>query len=234
MELISLLAAAIAPGASLLAYFYLKDKYESEPIKLVGKLFVFGILLVFPTMIFQRGLELAGGDNPVMFSFVVSASVEEFFKWFVLYFVIFSHKEFDEPYDGIVYAVSLSLGFATMENLLYAFLNEMSFSSLLMRALLPVSGHALFGVMMGYYLGKAKFVPAHARRKWLIYSLLLPIIWHGLFDYIILVFKHFTWVIVPFMALLWAGCIWRVKRANLRSPYRSLQRDPDVKGINFP
>lgn len=75
-------------------------------------------------------------------------------KWFVLYHLIFRHEAFDEPYDGIVYAVAVSLGYATLENIIYAFLNAASFSALMIRALLPVSAHALFGVMMGYYLGR--------------------------------------------------------------------------------
>ncbi len=57
------------------------------------------------------------GHNTWVLSFLISAGLEEFLKWFVLYFVIYKHTSFDEPYDGIVYAVAVSIGFATVENI---------------------------------------------------------------------------------------------------------------------
>ena len=54
-----------------------------------------------------------------------------------------------------LYGASVSLGFATVENILY--LLSFGIDTAFIRALLPVSSHALFGVVMGYYLGKAKF-----------------------------------------------------------------------------
>lgn len=108
MLLFSILTAAVAPGISLLTYLYLKDRYDSEPIHLVFKLFVTGMLVVVPIMVIQRGLELWLGSHPLLFSFAFSGGVEEIFKWFVLYHIIYNHMEFDEPYDGIVYAASVS------------------------------------------------------------------------------------------------------------------------------
>ena len=105
--------------------------------------------------------------------------MEELLKWSVLYSIIFNHTEFDEPYDGIVYAASVSLGFATLENILYAVYFPSSFTTLMLRALLPVSGHALFGIMMGYYIGKAKFATKSRVRRYLLLSLTLPFLWHG-------------------------------------------------------
>ncbi len=229
MEIFSLLTAAVAPGVSLMAYFYLRDKYDAEPVKLVVRMFLFGLLLVFPTMVIQRGFVLGFGNNPLLLSFGISAGLEEFIKWFVLYFLIFSHSEFDEPYDGIVYSVAVALGFATLENIIYVFLNHSSFFSLLLRAFLPVSGHALFGVVMGYYLGKAKFAESKSKkRKMLLYSLLVPILWHGAFDYILLQSaKHWIWFIVPFMVLLWILGLRNVQIANLKSPYRQFSGGVD-------
>lgn len=110
MLIFSVLAAAIAPGLALLAYFYWKDRYDTEPLSMVSKMFVTGALIVLPIMIVQRGLMIWLGESPFAFSFVISAGVEEFFKWFVLYHIVFNHTEFDEPYDGIVYATAVSLG----------------------------------------------------------------------------------------------------------------------------
>lgn len=226
---LSILTAAISPGIALLSYFYLKDRYESEPIGLVIRVFLFGGLLVFPIMMLQRTLAVGFGDNPFVFSFLLSSGIEEFFKWFVIYYVIYKHVEFDEPYDGIVYAVAVSLGFATVENVLYSLLNFSTFGNLIMRALLPVSGHALFGVMMGYHLGRAKFHPSN-EKKHLLFSLSLPILYHGLFDYILLNAKsNWLWLMFPLMLFLWIRGLWKVRHANARSPFRAVRREDEIK-----
>lgn len=229
MSVFSVLTAAIAPGVALLIYFYLKDRYDTEPFHLVLKVFLFGVMLVFPVMVLQRAFVHGLGDNPFVFSFIISAGLEEFLKWFLVYFIIYKHTSFDEPYDGIVYAVAASLGFATLENVFYAFLNSASISSLIYRALLPVSGHAMFGVIMGYHLGRAKFDPER-RTRHLLYSLLLPIFWHGLFDYILLTTKNYwVWFMVPLMSYLWVRSLWKVNRANAKSPLRVAQPEKQVK-----
>jgi len=229
MSVISVLAAAIAPGVALMAYFYLKDRYDTEPIHLVLKMFLFGVLLVFPVMVLQRAFVHGLGDDPFVFSFIVSSGVEEFLKWFLVYFVIYKHTSFDEPYDGIVYSVAVALGFATLENVFYALMNSSSISSLLYRALLPVSGHAMFGVFMGYHLGRAKFIPEKAA-KHLLFSLTLPIFWHGVFDYVLLTAKaYWIWFMIPLMAFLWIRSIRKVNRANAGSPLRVVRRDEQVK-----
>jgi protease PrsW len=230
MLLLSVLAAAIVPGISLLAYFYWKDRYDAEPLPMVLKMILTGVLIVIPIMIVQRGLTLLWGDSPLIFSFVVSAGVEEFFKWFVLYHMIYNHTEFDEPYDGIVYAVAVSLGFATLENVLYAFLQPATFGTLMMRALLPVSGHALFGVFMGYSLGRAKFSTGRKVRLHLWLALLLPIAWHGLYDFMLItVSPNWFWLVVPFMIVLWLRGMRNVNRANAVSPFGLLKREEEVK-----
>lgn len=165
MLVLTVLVAAITPGVALLFYFYLKDKYDAEPLHMVARMFLLGVLVVFPIMIVQQGLVRGLGDNPYLFAFGISSGVEEAFKWFVLYHFIYHHTEFDEPYDGILYAVAVSLGFATLENIIYAFTLKASFASLLLRGLLPVSGHAMFGVVMGYYMGRAKFASILSQKK---------------------------------------------------------------------
>ncbi|WP_166239304.1 glutamic-type intramembrane protease PrsW [Paenibacillus turpanensis] len=228
MEWLSLLTVAVAPGLALLTYFYLKDRYVTEPIRAVASVFLLGMLVVFPIMIIQRGFILAFGENEWLFSFVISAGIEEFFKWFIVYFFVFPSASFDEPYDGIVYAVASSIGFATVENLLHVLLNPYDLSSVIIRALLPVSAHALFGVVMGYFIGKAKF--SETRKKLLLLaSLAVPIFWHGWFDWILLTMttSWYVWMAI-LMAVLWGVAIWKMNRALAVSPFRSLHREEEV------
>lgn len=226
MLLLSLLAAAIAPGIALLAYFYWKDRYDVEPLPIVIRLFLTGALTVLPVMVVQRALTLWLGESPFAFSFLISAGIEEFIKWFVLYHIIYNHTEFDEPYDGIVYATSVSLGFATLENVLYAFSEPVTFGMLLARALLPVSGHALFGVFMGYSMGRAKFSSGRRVKLLLAASFALPFLAHGAFDLIQQTLpSQWLWVMVPFMLLLWFRGMISVNRANSVSPFRLIKRE---------
>lgn len=221
MLLFSIASAAVAPGIALLTYFYLKDKYDAEPLHMVIKVFLLGFLIVLPVMIIQRGLTLWLSEGPLVTAFGISAGVEEVLKWFVLFHMIYNHTEFDEPYDGILYAAAISLGFATVENILYAFASHASIGTLVVRALLPVSGHAMFGVMMGYYLGRAKFSTGWQSRKFLLYSLLLPLFWHGVYDWIINnTTQYWIGFIIPLMAFLWYEGIGKMYRANNRSPFR--------------
>ncbi|TYP77791.1 glutamic-type intramembrane protease PrsW [Paenibacillus methanolicus] len=230
MLLLSILTAAVAPGISLLMYFYLKDRYDAEPISMVIRVFLLGVLIVLPIMVIQRGLLIWLGDHNFLFAFGISAGVEELVKWFVLYHIIYNHTEFDEPYDGILYAVAISLGFATVENVLYAIFQPASFGSLFVRALLPVSGHALFGITMGYYLGKAKFAQGARVKQFIFLSLSLAIVEHGVYDWIMgSGTVYWIWFIVPLMAYLWVKGMRKINRANARSPFRLLRREEEVK-----
>ncbi|WP_210365547.1 glutamic-type intramembrane protease PrsW [Bacillus sp. REN3] len=211
--MLAIVAAGVAPGLALLSYFYLKDQYDSEPISLVFKTFVFGALLVFPLMFFQYVLAAEGlfqGDFTKAFGTV--GLLEEFFKWFILYYTVFQHVSFDEPYDGIVYGASVSLGFASAENILYLIANGLQ--DAFGRALLPVSSHALFGVIMGYYIGKAKF-SAGSRTRRIAYSLFIPVALHGVYDFILMSMEDWVIFIFPFMVFLWWLGLRKVKMARL-------------------
>jgi RsiW-degrading membrane proteinase PrsW (M82 family) len=227
--LFSVIASAVAPGIALLTFFYLKDKYDVEPIHMIVRVFLLGLLIVIPVMILQRGMTLNLGDHPLIESFFISSGVEELLKWIVLYFIIYNHVEFDEPYDGIVYAVTISLGFATVENIIYAWYSHASIGTMFIRALLPVSGHALFGVVMGYYFGLARFSKGINPKRYLGYSLLIPWLFHGTYDLILTTISNYwLWLIIPLMLLLWYGGMDKVVRANNGSPFRFQKREEKV------
>lgn len=213
--MLAILSAGVAPGLALLSYFYLKDEYDTEPISFVLKTFIFGALLVFPLMFIQYVFETemifqASWLN----AFITSSLLEEFFKWFILFYTVYKHISFDEPYDGVVYGAAVSLGFATVENIFYLVAN--GFEHAIGRALLPVSSHALFGVIMGFYLGKSKF--ALVKNKiWIFLSLLIPFLLHGTYDFILISQTNWIQYIVPFMIFLWWLGLRKVKKARILS-----------------
>ncbi|MGN7468912.1 glutamic-type intramembrane protease PrsW [Brevibacillus sp. SAFN-007a] len=212
--MLAMIGAAIAPGIAIMSYFYLRDSLEPEPISMVIRSFIFGMLLVIPIMVLQYIMQTEWNwRSGVVAEIIQSAVVEEFFKWMVIFFTAYKHVEFDEPYDGIVYAVAVSLGFATLENLFYLIINGLNIA--FWRALLPVSSHALFAVWMGYYLGRAKFSQKKEQeRAFLWLSITLPIGLHALYNAIFLSIQNWLVVIVPFMLVLWWQGLKKVQRAH--------------------
>ncbi|PLT34853.1 glutamic-type intramembrane protease PrsW [Bacillus sp. V5-8f] len=214
-----LFSAGIAPGLALLSYFYLKDYYETEPVSVVIKSFLFGVFLVFPIMFLQYVLKTEGiFQGNAEQAFIWAGLLEEFLKWFILFYVIYPHVAFDEPYDGIVYGASVSLGFATMENILYLVANGVEHA--MTRAILPVSSHALFGVIMGYYLGKGKFAKTN-KRKYVFLAFAVPYLLHGVYDYILLTQDSWLYWIMPFMVFLWWLGLKKVKMARMLSDFHA-------------
>ncbi|RSK27455.1 PrsW family intramembrane metalloprotease [Bacillus sp. HMF5848] len=226
--MIAIISAGIAPGLALLSYFYLRDERHTEPISLVLKTFISGAMLVLPLMFIQYVVvEEQLVSNIFSQAFLSSALLEEFFKWFILFYVVYKHAEFDEHYDGIVYATSVSLGFATVENILYLLSNGVEFA--IGRAIFPVSSHALFGVVMGYYVGKAKFSHQH-KSYWLLLSIVLPFTLHGIFNSILLTKQNWGVFLLPFMIFLWWFGLRKVKSARLQTHQLELFNRPSLKG----
>ncbi|MGP4041359.1 glutamic-type intramembrane protease PrsW [Gracilibacillus sp. D59] len=209
----ALISVSIAPAFALLSFFYLKDKYELEPINAIFRTFIYGALLVFPIMFIQYAFQEEGiAQTSFLQSYFIYGLFEEFFKWFIFIFTTYKYSKFNTVYDGIVYGVSISLGFATVENILYLFAHGIEFA--LSRAIFPVSSHALFGVIMGYYLGRAKF-SANSGVFFLLLALLLPTFLHGTYDFIIeAIQRQWIYGLIPFMVILWLLSLRKVKVAN--------------------
>ncbi|MBP3047076.1 intramembrane metalloprotease PrsW [Bacillus subtilis subsp. subtilis] len=209
----AIISAGIAPGIALLSYFYLKDQYDNEPVHMVLRSYFLGVVLVFPIMFIQYVLEKENvGGGSFFVSFLSSGFLEESLKWFILMISVYPHAHFDEHYDGIVYGTSVSLGFATLENILYLIGHGVEHA--FVRALLPVSCHALIGVIMGFYLGKARFSADKARVKWLILSLVVPSLLHGSYDFILTALSNWIYYMLPFMVFLWWFGLRKAKKAR--------------------
>ncbi len=208
-----LLSASIAPVLALFSFFYLRNQMATEPRRTLFHTFLYGAILTFPILFLQYVLkEEHIFQNLVMQDVFFSGVVEEFFKWFILMIAIYHHIEFDDPYDGILYGVSISLGFATVENILYML--SFGVDTAIMRALMPVSSHALFGVVMGYYFGKAKFSNHDLSMQFRLIALFAPMILHIIYNFILTIEGNWTYIMLPFMLFLWWFALRKVKRAH--------------------
>lgn len=169
-----LLTLAVAPGAFLLWYFWHRDRLEPEPRGLVMRVFFLGMASGLP-------LALIEAPVPKPWDMILAAPlVEELGKFLVVYLFVYRLREFDEPMDGIVYGVAAALGFATLENILYVM--DAGVGTGLLRAVLSVPGHALWGSLWGYALGRAKFTTGPDGTRWVVGALLLAMLSHGLFN----------------------------------------------------
>lgn len=211
-----LLSVAIAPALALLSYFYLRKEIAKEPSKLLLHTFIYGAILTFPILFIQHVIQ----EEEIFSSLfihqaLVSSALEEFFKWLILIIAIYKHVEFDDPYDGILYGASVSLGFATVENIL--FLLNFGMDQAFIRAILPVSSHALFGVVMGYYLGRAKFSVSKKAKYEVSYAFLATFVLHTIYNSILVIKGIELLLIVPFMLFLWMLGLSKVKKAHILS-----------------
>lgn len=181
-----LFALAVAPGLAISIYIYWKDKYDPEPRKLLLLSFVLGLVSVIPALILEVGIDKLGiiYSNSVartaVYSFIGVAFIEEAAKFFFVFRYLYPKKDFDEPFDGITYAVLVSMGFATLENVAYSINGGTQVA--VMRMFTAVPAHAAFGVIMGYFMGMAKF--DHNRSNSLLaMSLFAPAILHAAYDF---------------------------------------------------
>ncbi len=186
-----LLALALAPIAFIFTFVYLRDKYEREPLKYLIITFILGVCTAVPVIYVGEQLRIFTGtstESPsvldlMIYAFIVVAMTEEGMKYLVLRFYNYPHKEFDEPYDGIMYGVAVSLGFAAIENVLYVYMDGGGYETGLLRMFTAVPAHAVFGAMMGYFVGRAKFMTQGNVAIERLKGLLIAILFHGLYDF---------------------------------------------------
>jgi protease PrsW len=205
-----LLALAIAPGIAICIFIYIKDKYNKEPLGLLLMSFILGMVSTVPAIIiqlvFKTSVEDMQGQSMLQvatFAYGVVALSEEGSKFIMLRFYAYPKKAFDDPFDGIVYAVMVSMGFATLENIGYVM--QHGFATGITRMFLSVPAHATFGVLMGYHVGLGKF-NASKRNYYFLLAILWPVIFHGTFDFFLFLGNnnlHYAGAIASFVIAIY-------------------------------
>ncbi|MGJ8549958.1 PrsW family intramembrane metalloprotease [Winogradskyella wichelsiae] len=187
----NLLLLAIAPVLSIVFYIYFQDKHEKEPKKLLIVSFLLGavvsIIMVFG-LYFFTGHFIPLTDKFSIWqqfiqAFIVVALAEEFSKYIIVKYYAQTKIAFNEPYDGIMYAVMVSMGFACTENIMYVIGG--GYEIAILRAFTAVPAHAVFGILMGYFMGKAKF--SKHRIMFNLTGLLLAVLFHGAYDFFLFI-----------------------------------------------
>ena len=233
-----MIAVAIIPPLLLMIFIYRRDKHEREPKGLLFKCAALGALSVITALIGEAATmgiieSVFSGKSIYLYYFVEAffgvAIVEEAGKFLMLRLGTWKNRHFDYTFDGIIYSVFVSLGFALVENILYVIQN--GFSTGIIRAVTAIPGHAAFGVYMGYYYGLAKFWEVAGDKKkcrrnlwagWLIATIL-----HGFYDFCALSGKPALMILffVFIVAMDIAVIVQVIKSSKNDTPiYRTYQR----------
>lgn len=190
------IALALAPGIAICLFIFYKDIYNREPkLNLVISFFL-GCLAIIPAIIIELSFPVSGRSlmAVAIFSYAVVALSEEGSKFLGLRLYAYPRKSFDEPLDGIVYSVMVSMGFATLENLFYVLKyaeNGQGIQVGIQRMFLSVPAHASFAVVMGYFVGKAKFNPGK-RLRLMLTGILGAVFFHGTYDFFLFIPSYTT------------------------------------------
>ncbi len=208
--MVYLILLALLPAFVLCCYTYLKDRVEKEPLGLLGKLFLLGALSCFPAASLEGILEGVVENifypvlNTNLYNFIyyvfAIALVEEGLKWLILVLETSENENFNCTYDGLIYAIFVSLGFAALENILYVTNNGVTVG--ILRAVLSVPGHMFFAVFMGIYYsewqlnkkiykiekilkkqGYIKYLKSAKYKIIRFLSLFVPVIIHGFYNH---------------------------------------------------
>lgn len=190
----NLIALAAAPGIAICLFIFYRDRYNKEPLLNLILTFLLGILAAVPAVIIEFALDTETTSIALVAvkAFFVVALTEELCKFAVLRWYSYPKKSFDEPLDGIVYGVVASMGFATIENILYVTKYAemgMGYQVALMRMFLSVPAHATFGILMGYYVGLAKFATVN-KTKLIITGIFWATFMHGVYDFLLFLQGH--------------------------------------------
>lgn len=209
------LLLAILPTILIAWVIYRADRHEREKWFPLTLCFMLGMLITLPVMKVQEFFYDLGIDQPAnlfwvcVTSFVVVAFFEEVFKFLTLVLFPYFRPFFNEPLDGIIYAVMISMGFATLENVLYAL--QFSIATTALRGLTAVPAHAVFATMMGYFVGKAKFKTARKTQlRFLLTGLGIAVLVHGLYDFFIIQ-EFYDWLIILAVVTLFISIFFAVR-----------------------
>lgn len=239
-----LIAAAIIPAIFLLIQVYRADKLEPEPPRLVlGLVFLGMVSTLLASLTEQLGqaalinvpYDTASPSATILRRFVLYFIVvglsEEGFKYLLLYRRTWRSPEFNCQFDAVVYAVSVSLGFALWENILYVL--HYGLSVAIVRAITAVPGHASFGVFMGVWYGIAKRCAMagdeYSSRRARTMALVIPTLLHGCYDYIAtMTSQYYSLIFLAFVVMMFLLAARLVRKYARGDSYLDGDADSDI------
>ena len=226
MTAVGVLLIAFAPGLFWLWFFVRLDRLRPSSRRWIALTFLLGMVstvpaglvsyILIPEDLFSPNATLASISVSML---LVVGPVEETCKFLAIRLGVYRSLHFEEPMDGLVYGAAASLGFASLENLLYVL--TYGPEVMLLRAPFSTLAHLVFGSLWGYGLGLRR-VGHGARVVW--GSLAGAAVFHGVFN--ILVFSPAPWLGLILIAVGGVGAYRLFKWGQSVSPFRYQRNVP--------
>jgi RsiW-degrading membrane proteinase PrsW (M82 family) len=214
--LLSILGSLLL-GLVWLKFFRKIDSFEPESWKAtflclflgaVSPLFIEPIVGLTP---FLRNMNGEGtGTGLLRFALFRVAAIEELVKLLPFLLVLTTTKWVNESVDYIKYPALSALGFATVENMLYA--NSYGVDVLHIRGLLCVSGHIFYTALPGYFLWLARKEKPAIRAFYFLFGYGTGLVSHGFYDYFLFEEENSGSFLGIFSVLLAVGFMYIFKR----------------------
>lgn len=225
----TLMIVAVLPPMLFLLSLIKADRREPEPMQMILFTLGLGILSTVPAVFVEFLFGLTGlfGEQNILGAFLASfiqiAPAEEFFKLAVILLFVWKSPHFNEENDGIVYVTVSAIGFALFENILYVL--DHGFGTGVLRAITSIPLHTFAGVLMGSYVGKARFAATRRESRILILKgFLLAWFYHGAYDTLAMT-GNLVLILILVIILFIVGT--RIIKAGTRSSW-SRWWDPDA------
>lgn len=200
----TLIKLAVLPGLIIIVYIYGKDKVEKEPMSLIIRLLILGAVSCVPVIFWETvndsmiaGLAQNSAAHAIAEAFFVAGLCEEACKYLFLRIGSWKDPAFNYRFDGIVYGVSVAMGFAIVENINYVM--QFGIMAAYQRAFTAVPLHAFCGAVMGilYSYSKKAYIDGN-RAKYVGFSILaflVPFFIHGLYDMLLMLNTSTTYML---------------------------------------
>lgn len=194
-KLIIVLLLTILPSVFLFSMILYSDRKSKEPLLLILICIFSGAFTICFSLIIDKlllkynfviGNQISTIQSYNLFRIFVFAAVEETCKMLVLMLFLYRNRNYDDIFDGFVYASIIALSFSLVETVLYV-LKEKTFSDMsslaLLRNFTSIPLHVVCGIVMGYFISLCKF--AKLKKKKILnisLALLTPIFIHTVYN----------------------------------------------------
>lgn len=217
VSVFTLLLVSLVPGILWVWFFYRQDRYDKEPKRLIVITFLAGMVAVVPAAIFELPFRhyLTEGVHPLVqltVAVLVVGLGEEGAKLLAAYLAAFHQRAFNEPVDGIIYAVTASLGFAAVENMFYVLTYGIEVGPT--RAVVTSLAHASFGGIAGLFLGMAKLNEDLDWRH-VLKGLGIAALLHGVYDFLIIARLVHPLVSIALVYLTYRYVSWKIRTLSM-------------------
>jgi protease PrsW len=195
LELLLIILLNLIPIGFWFWFFEGRDPIP-EPRELLLRTFGWGVLACVVAMVFEYDLEQFGLVSTSLWTLLCVSIIEEVVKYGAAATII-KHSDFDELIDGLVYATVAALGFAFLENIIYGYRFGLQ-TTFLLRGVLTTLAHVLFAAPWGVAMAVKKFIGG---KNLIRQSLLLSIVFHTAFNWLLLQQETQPWFLVLILVL---------------------------------